>query len=667
MMFRIKLFCLLCLLFANLGIAQNENHTLTDTLQSTQLQEIIIISQKTLSEKTTKPLATLDSYLEKANAINMVRRGSYAWEPFINGMASERSVITIDGMRIYAVCTDKMDPVTSYVETTNLVKANVHSGQTGATGATIAGNLDLERKKSSFNDELFKGTVFGGFETNNQQKVVGSSLSFSKPKFFTNVDFTLRNADNYKAANNQEILYTQFTKYNVSAVSGYKIDNNQQVEASLIYDKATNVGYAALPMDVALAEAFIGSIEYVKKHISPQIHNWQTKFYYNTITHIMDDTKRPNVPIRMDMPGWSKTFGFYSNLEGEWNKHHWKTSLSGHQNKSIAEMTMFANNPSEKDMYMLTWPGVQTNYADWFAEDHFELSQKWSTVISLGIAAHNNTLNNEFGFESMKIFYPNLQKSNTRILKRIAAMFEHKNIHITYNLGVAFGERAPSISEGYGFYLFNSFDTYDYIGNPNLKNEKSVSFTGKLSYQQPKFSAKINASYFYITNYIIGKPQNHLNTMTIGAAGVKVYEQLKYGSIFNTSITLNAALFNNLTFTNKFSYRYGTGEKTPNLPMIQPFNYNATLSYTYKTFNCDFYIDGSFKYSKFNATFGEKPLPSYTIAGASFRNKFYINDKLLLLKTGVENLFDTNYTTFADWNRLPRMGRNFYLNLVFNF
>ena len=44
----------------------------------------------------------------------MVKRGSYAWEPLINGMATERTVITIDGMRIFGACTDKMDPITSY-------------------------------------------------------------------------------------------------------------------------------------------------------------------------------------------------------------------------------------------------------------------------------------------------------------------------------------------------------------------------------------------------------------------------------------------------------------------------------------------------------------------------------------------------------------------------
>jgi len=37
------------------------------------------------------------------------------------------------------------------------------------------------------------------------------------------------------------------------------------------------------------------------------------------------------------------------------------------------------------------------------------------------------------------------------------------------------------------------------------------------------------------------------------------------------------------------------------------------------------------------------------------------------VKTGIENVFDTYYSTFSDWNNIPRNGRNFFLNLAFNY
>ena len=137
-----------------------------------------------------------------------------------------------------------------------------------------------------------------------------------------------RGAENYIDGNGQEVLFSQFRKFNISATSGFSFDENKLLEGSIIYDKATNVGYPALPMDVSLAQALITSLKFEYLPKSSKIENWETKIYYNTITHKMDDTKRPSVPIHMDMPGWSDTFGFYSKIKGVFNNHHFIADLN---------------------------------------------------------------------------------------------------------------------------------------------------------------------------------------------------------------------------------------------------------------------------------------------------------------------------------------------------
>ncbi|MDM8175917.1 TonB-dependent receptor [Olivibacter sp. 47] len=667
-MFRFVIPVMALMLCPMIIFAQRDTVSQADTLTTNhELEEVVIISQRTPSAKVSKPLGSLDNYLGSANTVNMIRRGSYAWEPYINGMASERSVITIDGMRIYAACTDKMDPVTSYVDITNLSGANIHSGQSGSTGATIAGSIDLERKKGSFGKKAFDATIFSGFESNNRQKIGGGSLSYAHPKFFTDIDFSYRGAENYKAGGGREVPYSQFTKYNTSLTAGYQINEHEQVETSLIYDHAVNIGYPALTMDVDFAKAIIGSVEYVRHHISPTIKLWETKLYYNNVVHRMDDSKRPDVPIRMDMPGWSKTVGFYSMLQGENEKHRWQTNLSGHRNRSLAEMTMFSNDPAEKDMFMLTWPGVLTNYGDVFMEDEYRISSDWSTDLSAGIAVHNNVVDNQFGLESLKIFYPNMQRSKSRLLKRASVLFKYNKKAWNVAAGLAYGERAPSVSEGYGFYLFNSFDRFDYIGNPEMKNEKSVSGNASLSYNLPDFSVKLSGSWFFIKDYIIGRPRSGLSVMTIGASGVKVYEQLEYAHIFNTSIDLYYAFLQNFSWSGRLGYRRGTAREVNNLPLIQPVTYRSDLGYSLNTFSVDLAVDGAAKQNRVNPEFGERPLPSYAILNLSISNRFAFGQQSMLIKAGVENFLDKNYTTFSDWNRIPRMGRNFYCNVVWNF
>src|SRR3970282_1476308 len=103
-----------------------------DTITPKDLKEVIVIGKKAqLYQKQAKPLASIDEYLQQSTKVDMIRRGSYAWEPMINSMTTERTLETIDGMRVFGACTDKMDPITSYVEVSNLSEATITSGQVG--------------------------------------------------------------------------------------------------------------------------------------------------------------------------------------------------------------------------------------------------------------------------------------------------------------------------------------------------------------------------------------------------------------------------------------------------------------------------------------------------------------------------------------------------------
>ncbi len=646
-------------------VAQTVTHTKTDTTQT--LSELIVIGKFDFTQKQKKVLSSLDSYLESNPAVNMIKRGAYAWEPLLNGMATERSVITIDGMRIYGACTDKMDPITSYVEITNLSKANIQSGQSGGIhGATIAGSIDLMRSRSDFDGSGFKGTLLSGFESNNSQKILGSKLQFAGNRFFTDVDFMVRDAKNYSAGGGGDVLYSHFSKYNLSATAGWKLDDHQSLTASLIYDDAHDIGYPALPMDVSSAKAAIASLEYVRHHISANIDQWETKIYYNEVTHVMDDTKRPFVPVRMDMPGWSKTSGFYSMIRGEAGNHKWKVNLSGHYNKSLAEMTMYSNEPSQSDMFMLTWPGVATYFSSLFFADQFKWNETLTSDITFSTSLHDNEINNSLGLESLKIFYPNMAKGKLRLLGSLTTGLNYHKDGWNHRIGAGYGTRAPSISEGYGFYLFNSMDSFDYIGNPEMKNEKSLEFNASSSYGFGKGMVKAQLSYFKLYDYIVGKPQPSLSSMTIGANGIKRYEQLSSAEILNANVSVDQSFTPALRLTAKAQYRFGKAEGF-NLPQIQPFGYGLAIKYEKNSFSAETSLEGAAAQKEYAVTFGETPAADYMLLHIALSKQVKIASHKILLKTGVENIFDKRYRTFADWNNIPRMGRNLYLNLVYNF
>lgn len=644
-----------------------------DSLGLQELDEVILISNAlNTGLKEAKALGSIDDYLEQSNTVNMIRRGAYAWEPMLNGMASERGLITVDGMRIYQACTDKMDPVTSYVENTNLARAKVNDGQSGAVhGGTISGSIDLERRKSGFSlVPDFAGSVFSGFETNNEQQIYGSTLSYSDPDFFTDIDFTFRDAGNYKAGrksgSEKTVDFSQFTKYNLSAIAGYKINDKNELEASLIFDKATDVGYPGLAMDVALARAFIASVNYTRRHLSENIHLWETKAYFNTITHVMDDSSRPVVPIRMDMPGWSKTQGFYSKIKGAYGLHRITAILSGHRNNSLAEMTMYPENSDEADMFMLTWPDVNTLYAGINLEDDIRLNAAFNLKISGGMGFHQNEIRSEFGLSSLQIFYPELTRFQPRILKNINTELTVKKHRFTHQFRVGYGDRAPSVSEAYGFYLFNTNDNYDYVGNPFLKNEKSVDLGIGSTYESTYFTAGLKASYFHLTDYIIGKPQPDIPPMNVTASGIKVYQQLANADIFNLGLDLDYYWRPDFVFSARASYRYGQGSANTRLPLIQPFNYEVKLQYDHGNFLADIAFKGGTR-NRSSIEFGEEQKSGYGIVDLHLSQNFKINNQDLLVKLGAENIFDKYYSTFDDWMGIPRMGRNIFANIIYRF
>lgn len=380
----------------------------------------------------------------------------------------------------------------------------------------------------------------------------------------------------------------------------------------------------------------------------------------------MDDSKRPDVPIRMDMPGWSTTYGFYSTIERHQNKHHLTADINGFLNQSRAEMTMYPNDPNENAMFMLTWPDVQTRYVALQLKDHLVISDNSDLEISASLGAHTNEVTDLFGLQSLQIIYPEMEASHTRLLKSLAVNFNYSNSGLGYGLGLGYGECAASVSEGYGFYLFNSFDRYDYIGNPTLKNEQSLEFNFFSSFKTENTKVQLSGSYFNIRNYIVGIPKPSFLPMTIGADGVKVYSALNYAVIASADITFEQKLTETFTFSAQATYSQGQDDDGGNLPFISPLQYKTALKYYRNQTSAEISFRGNAAQTAFNSFYGEDRTASYGVFDMALAKSFIYEKTNLTAKIGAENILDIHYSTYTDWNNIPRMGRNIFVSLKFS-
>ena len=330
-------------------------------------------------------------------------------------------------------------------------------------------------------------------------------------------------------------------------------------------------------------------------------------------------------------------------------------------------MTMYPADSNEKLMFMYTWPDVKTFYTALFLEDNIALNCHSSLKFSTSLANHYNQVASQLGLESLQIFYPNMKDSKNRILPSISSNYSYDENGFSYGFGLGYGERAPSVSEGYGFYLFNSFDNYDYIGNPEMNNENSLEGNVSVGYKNQKWSAKISSSYFHISNYIVGKPDPNLSTMTIGASGVKIYTALDYATIFNADLNLEYQFSNDFKWKGQLVYSYGKDFEDQNLPFISPLRYFSSLDYKKGKFTSEIAVQGNAMQTQYSPFYGEDRTPSYAILNFDAGYSFAFEKVKCNVKAGIENIFDTYYSTFSDWNNIPRKGRNFFLNLAFGF
>jgi iron complex outermembrane receptor protein len=637
---------------------------LSDTVATEKVQnldEVVIVSETGRGRKRSAKgqVASIDEHLSELKNVSLVRRGSYAWEPVVNNMQTERLSTTIDGMKIFYACTDKMDPVTSYVESGNLQSISLNSGLDGNPQATgnIGGSLDLKLRKTGFDNDPFHASASAGHEWNGHVQVYGADAALSSHRTYLNAGAFYRHADNYKVGGGDELQFSQFQKVNVFTNAGLRLAEKDMLEATFIFDRATDVGYPALNMDVAKAEGFITSLSY--KHLFRKA-SWETKVYYNHITHEMDDTKRPDVEIHMDMPGKSCTAGVYSLLTTALKQHDLALNYDLYYNRLFADMTMYPGGAAP--MYMVTWPDVRTLNTGFAMTDNISIARNQSLRLSAKLAWQQQRLNNEEGYHALRVFFPGMEDAYHQTTGRIAANYALSIKNYALSIGAGWGSRAPTVTEAYGYYLNNTFDQYDYIGNPSLKNESAVELNSAVKWHPTeRVNLTLDGNVFLFSNYIIGQFETRLSPMTVGAEGVKVYGNISHATIANVSLTTEWQLTEQLCWNGKVSYSLGRDADGDPLPLISPVSWQAELQYHYQRLQAQAVVKGNMRQTNYGGKYGETAASEWAVLNLSAQYSF----SSITVRGGVENLFDKQYATYADWNHIPQKGRNIYLNLTF--
>ena len=223
------------------------------------------------------------------------------------------------------------------------------------------------------------------------------------------------------------------------------------------------------------------------------------------------------------------------------------------------------------------------------------------------------------------------------------------------------------MTEAYGYYLNNTSDRYDYIGNPSLKNESAIEVNTyyQLSILNSHLSIGLDANAFFFSNYIIGQFETRLSPMTIGAKGVKVYGNISHATIANTSLTAEWQLTGHVHWNGRISYSMGRDADGDPLPLVSPVSWQTELQYDRQRLQVQATVKGNTRQSSYGAKYGETPASEWAVVNLSAQYQLSIRHSTFIIRGGIENLLDKQYATYADWNHIPQKGRNIYVNLTF--
>lgn len=661
---------ILSIIIPGILLAQTDTSELKEIL----LKEVIIHQG---AIRTTNDMFTPDKDVQKGtdqilntlSGISIIKRGNYAWEPGIRGFSAGQITTTIDGMAIFGACTDRMDPVSSYIEPVNLKSMAISYSNNGSmAGNTIGGGLDFKVKQPSFSKtKTFSGMASAGYESNGNAAKTSASVNFGTARLGININGTFRSSGNYRAGGREEIKFSQYTKWNGGLGVKYKINQHQSVWLNYIKDEGYNIGYPALTMDVLFAKADIVSLTH-QIHLSNSVFNRiESKAYFNYINHAMDDTKRPadQVFMHMDMPGTSRTAGFNLTATGAIKNHQIKTGINLYENRLQAEMTMYPSGAAP--MFMLTLPDAKRQYAEINVHDEWQIHNKLVIQTSASGSVAESSIFTEEGKQTISAFYSGKSR-RTDFLPTFSVTPVYR-LHPKASVFVSAGYtmRTPALQELYGFYLFNRADNYDYLGNPGLKNESSLNLSAGINLKGEKFKATTRLFSYFMNNYITGIVQEDMDKMTNSASGVKQYQNLGSAHLigFETDMTWN--LNKQLSLESSNSFSYGEDLHGDALPLIPPFKSINRVNLSIRQFNLQPEAVFRASQNRISQSYGETKTPASLILNFQVQKSFKVQSKIISANVEIENILDTKYYDHNDIMKILRMGRSVGVQVTYYF
>jgi len=443
-------------------------------------------------------------------------------------------------------------------------------------------------------------------------------------------------------------------------------------------------------MDEKSDDTKMMSADYSIKNLSGNITSLDMKFYRTDVSHLMDNSNRENWSTKQMVADVDAiNTGGKAIMGMQFGKHYLSAGLDFENiyKDGVRTMTMIMMGTTSTKKFNLWKEAVIQNggifaaysatYGKFLLDAAFRVdmnkadSEDTLKLIKNGIEYFNETASNYTNFSG-----------NLGITRKISD-------GLSVSLALARGARSPNMLERYIKLLSVGYDTYDYLGNPQLKPETNNEVDLTLKYNNERFGKMyVNGFYSYVTDYISAEmlPSSVIMPATLGAPGVKQFVNVDNATFTGFEIGYTSPSTYKLGFSVVAALTYGqipevtkyiikdgkvTGDtllKNDALPEIPPFE--STISINYRLLKGKLVPKVSYRLvaaqNHVSEAFYEPETPGFSLLNFSIAYKVSNN---IDITAGVNNIFDVLY--FEHLNRkiigstekLFEPGRMFFVNL----
>ena len=629
--------------------------------------------------------ADLAEALFKATpTISLVRRSGIANDIILRGMKKDNINITIDGMKLYGACPNRMDPPVSHVLTNNIDYIEIDEGpftveDSGALSAdvkihtiqpTAQWHGDVNVGLGSWGYQKGAFTLSGGTDT---VKVLVSASTETSDQyedgdgndFYEQIQ---REIDAGKVSSKVQYQdkYKDLDAYDKKTFMAklfWNITDNQELRLSYTANRSDDVLYPSSKMDAIYDDSDLYNMEYTAKELGRYSKELYVQLYRSEVEHPMSTVYR-NMALMMG----DSTHKLTTQVDGARIKNSF--DLDAHTVTVGADYTLrnwdgayYLNGVPLDEASGGTKPfhsiyDVDTKNIGLYMRDQVSMG---ALSLDMGLRYDTTDIESEYATQQ--------DNDYDEVTGYLLATY-HLDPTLKIYGGFGRSSRVPDAKE-----LYWVGSKGNEIGTPDLDNTINYEFDMGVQKQFDSATVKFKAFYSMLDNFIAYNATKAANNYE--NVDAKIYGFELSGSYFATDA---------LYFDYGIAYQRGKkddpleGETGTDMPEIPPLKLNLAANYDWdESLNLRAEMIASDKWSDYDEENGEQALDGYAVFNLKATKTFADHFEVTI---GVDNIFDKTYAvsnTYKDLILLPtnteddtimlmnEPGRYFYTNLRYKF